>query len=37
VLAAGPPGFVEAGVAAARQLGAAPERILTDSFTQTIA
>lgn len=37
VLAAGSPGFVEACVAAARRLGAAPERILTDSFTPTIA
>jgi CDP-4-dehydro-6-deoxyglucose reductase len=36
VLAAGSPGFVEACVAAAGQLGAAPERILTDSFTATI-
>lgn len=37
VLAAGSPGFVEACVAAVRRLGAAPERILTDSFTPTIA
>jgi CDP-4-dehydro-6-deoxyglucose reductase len=37
VLAAGSPGFVEAGVAAARRLGAAPKRILTDSFTSTVA
>jgi CDP-4-dehydro-6-deoxyglucose reductase len=37
VLAAGPPGFVDACVAAARALGALPERILTDSFTPTIA
>ena len=37
VLAAGSPGFVEACVAAARRLGAAPERILTDSFTPTVA
>jgi CDP-4-dehydro-6-deoxyglucose reductase, E3 len=35
VLAAGPPGFVDAAVAKARELGAAPERILTDSFTPT--
>ena len=37
VLAAGSPGFVEACVAAARRLGAVSERILTDSFTPTIA
>jgi CDP-4-dehydro-6-deoxyglucose reductase len=37
VLVAGAPGFVEACVAAARRLGAASERILTDSFTPTIA
>jgi CDP-4-dehydro-6-deoxyglucose reductase len=37
VLAAGAPGFVEACVAAAQRLGAASERILTDSFTPTIA
>jgi CDP-4-dehydro-6-deoxyglucose reductase len=36
VLAAGPPGFVDAAVAAARDLGALPERILTDSFTATV-
>jgi ferredoxin-NADP reductase len=36
VLAAGPPVFVDACVARAQQLGAAPERILTDSFTPTI-
>jgi CDP-4-dehydro-6-deoxyglucose reductase len=36
VLAAGPPAFVDACVARARQLGAAPERILTDSFTPTV-
>ena len=36
VLAAGPPAFVDACVAKAQQLGAAPERILTDSFTTTI-
>jgi CDP-4-dehydro-6-deoxyglucose reductase len=35
VLAAGPPGFVDACVAAARAQGAAAERILTDSFTPT--
>jgi CDP-4-dehydro-6-deoxyglucose reductase len=35
VLAAGPPAFVDACVASARALGAAPERILTDSFTPT--
>jgi NAD(P)H-flavin reductase len=35
VLAAGPPGFVDAAVAKARKLGARPERILTDSFTPT--
>jgi CDP-4-dehydro-6-deoxyglucose reductase len=37
VLAAGPPGFVDACVAVARALGASPGRILTDSFTPTIA
>jgi CDP-4-dehydro-6-deoxyglucose reductase, E3 len=37
VLAAGPPAFVDACVAAARRLGAAPEHILTDSFTPTVA
>jgi NAD(P)H-flavin reductase len=36
VLAAGSPGFVDAAVAAARNLGAFPERILTDSFTATV-
>jgi CDP-4-dehydro-6-deoxyglucose reductase, E3 len=36
VLAAGSPRFVEACVAAARRLGATPERILTDSFTPTV-
>ena len=36
VLAAGPPGFVEAAVAKVRELGARPERILTDSFTPTV-
>jgi CDP-4-dehydro-6-deoxyglucose reductase len=36
VLAAGPPGFVDACVAKARELGALPERILTDSFTATV-
>jgi CDP-4-dehydro-6-deoxyglucose reductase len=36
VLAAGPPAFVDACVASARALGAAPERILTDSFTPTV-
>jgi NAD(P)H-flavin reductase len=36
VLAAGPPAFVYAGVARAQALGAAPDRILTDSFTPTI-
>jgi CDP-4-dehydro-6-deoxyglucose reductase len=36
VLAAGPPGFVDAAVAKARELGARPERILTDSFTPTV-
>jgi CDP-4-dehydro-6-deoxyglucose reductase len=35
VLAAGPPAFVAAAVAKAQQLGARPERILTDSFTPT--
>jgi CDP-4-dehydro-6-deoxyglucose reductase, E3 len=33
VLAAGPPGFVDAVVAMAGGLGAAPDRILTDRFT----
>jgi CDP-4-dehydro-6-deoxyglucose reductase len=37
VLAAGSPGFVDACVAHTRTLGAAPGRILTDSFTPTIA
>lgn len=37
VLAAGPPAFVDACVAAARSLGAPDERILTDSFTPTAA
>ncbi len=36
VLAAGPPGFVEAAVAKVRELGAPPGRILTDSFTPTV-
>jgi CDP-4-dehydro-6-deoxyglucose reductase len=36
VLAAGPPGFVDACVATARTLGATPEHILTDSFTATV-
>jgi CDP-4-dehydro-6-deoxyglucose reductase len=36
VLAAGPPAFVDAAVAKARELGALPERILTDSFTPTV-
>ncbi len=36
VLAAGPPGFVDACIAKARELGALPERILTDSFTPTV-
>jgi ferredoxin-NADP reductase len=36
VLAAGPPTFVDACVAKARELGATPDRILTDSFTPTI-
>jgi ferredoxin-NADP reductase/ferredoxin len=36
VLAAGPPAFVDACIARAQQLGAAPERILTDSFTPTV-
>jgi CDP-4-dehydro-6-deoxyglucose reductase len=35
VLAAGPPGFVDGAVAKVRELGARPERILTDSFTAT--
>jgi ferredoxin-NADP reductase/ferredoxin len=37
VLAAGPPGFVDACVAKAQALGVSPGRILTDSFTPTIA
>jgi CDP-4-dehydro-6-deoxyglucose reductase len=37
VLAAGPPTFVDACAATARALGASPDRILTDSFTPTIA
>ncbi len=36
VLAAGPPGFVDAAVAKAKHLGALSERILTDSFTPTV-
>jgi ferredoxin-NADP reductase/ferredoxin len=36
VLAAGPPTFVDACVAKAQTLGAAPDRILTDSFTPTV-
>jgi len=36
VLAAGPPDFVDACVATARDLGAAPAQILTDSFTPTV-
>jgi ferredoxin-NADP reductase/ferredoxin len=36
VLVAGPPAFVDACVAKARALGAAPDRILTDSFTPTV-
>jgi CDP-4-dehydro-6-deoxyglucose reductase len=36
VLAAGPPGFVDAAIAKAKELGARPERILTDSFTPTV-
>jgi CDP-4-dehydro-6-deoxyglucose reductase, E3 len=36
VLAAGPPAFVDACVAVARTLGAADERIRTDSFTPTL-
>jgi CDP-4-dehydro-6-deoxyglucose reductase len=36
VLAAGPPGFVDAVVAKVRDLGALPGRILTDSFTATV-
>jgi NAD(P)H-flavin reductase/ferredoxin len=36
VLAAGPPGFVEACVATVLALGASPEQVLTDSFTRTI-
>jgi len=35
VLAAGPPAFVDACVAAARALGATADHILTDSFTAT--
>ena len=35
VLVAGPPDFVDAAVAKVRELGARPERILTDSFTPT--
>ena len=37
VLAAGAPGFVDTCVEKARALGALPERILTDSFTDTVA
>jgi CDP-4-dehydro-6-deoxyglucose reductase, E3 len=37
VLAAGAPGFVDACVATAQALGVSPARILTDSFTPTIA
>jgi CDP-4-dehydro-6-deoxyglucose reductase, E3 len=37
VLAAGAPGFVDACVEKARALGASPDRILTDSFTDTAA
>ena len=37
VLAAGPPEFVDACVAKAQQLNAVPGRILTDSFTPTLA
>src|SRR5690606_13301213 len=37
VLAAGAPGFVDACAAKAEQLGAAPGRILTDSFTATVS
>jgi ferredoxin-NADP reductase len=36
VLAAGPPAFVDACHARAQALGAAPDHILTDSFTPTI-
>ena len=36
VLAAGPPAFVDACVAKAQALGAAPDDILTDSFTPTV-
>jgi ferredoxin-NADP reductase len=36
VLAAGAPTFVDACVAKAQALGAAPDRILTDSFTPTM-
>jgi hypothetical protein len=36
VLGAGPPAFVDACVAKVQALGAAPERILTDSFTPTV-
>ena len=35
VLAAGPPGFVEACVATVLRLGASPKQVLTDSFTPT--
>jgi CDP-4-dehydro-6-deoxyglucose reductase len=37
VLSAGPPAFVEACVAIARAQGAGDDRILTDSFTPTLA
>jgi NAD(P)H-flavin reductase len=37
VLTAGPPAFVDACVAKAQALGASPGRILTDSFTPTLA
>jgi CDP-4-dehydro-6-deoxyglucose reductase len=36
VLAAGPPGFVDATIAKVRELGARSERVLTDSFTPTV-
>ena len=36
VLAAGPPGFVDACVAQVQTLGAASDHILTDSFTPTV-
>src|SRR5919106_2508837 len=36
VLGAGPPAFVDACVAKVQALGAAPERILPDSFTPTV-